>query len=158
MIHTKGKPNWEKGKTRYVASFVYGGGGGIYFRCVYYVWIIFYLIQRKKLGCLKEIDFIFNFPSSEIYIYIYRLVNSRLRRDFPRPPGEWRLQHHLWAPSPQMVLKTWPVPWGFQICAWFWNRTTGKWGASGAPCFGRLWRPFQGAPAAPMVLKTSAGS
>ena len=28
--------------------------------------------------------------------------------------------------APQMVLKTWPVPWGFQICAWFWNWTTGK--------------------------------
>ena len=30
-------------------------------------------------------------------------------------------------PAPQMVLKTWPLPWGFQICAWFWNRTAGKW-------------------------------
>ena len=24
---------------------------------------------------------------------------------------------------PQMVLKTWPLPWGFRICAWFWNWT-----------------------------------
>ena len=29
--------------------------------------------------------------------------------------------------APQMVLKTWPVPWGFRICAWFWNWTTGMW-------------------------------
>ena len=25
--------------------------------------------------------------------------NSLLRRDFPRPPGEWRQGRHLWVPS-----------------------------------------------------------
>ena len=33
-------------------------------------------------------------------VYIYNiLANSHLRRDFPRPPGEWRRRRHLWVPA-----------------------------------------------------------
>ena len=34
-----------------------------------------------------------------VYVYIYILANSCLRRDFPRPPRAWRPGRHLWAPS-----------------------------------------------------------
>ena len=42
-----------------------------------------------------------NIPNSKInifiyiHIYIYILANSRLRRDFPRPPGEQRLRRRV---------------------------------------------------------------
>ena len=46
-------------------------------------------------------------------------------RRLPPPSGAIK---KIGAPAaPQMVLKTGPVPWGFRICAWFWNWTTGKW-------------------------------
>ena len=35
---------------------------------------------------------------SNLYCYIYSR-NTRLRRDFPRPPGERHLRRHLWVPS-----------------------------------------------------------
>ena len=43
----------------------------------------FYFVRKKN------INFVIN-PNSR---------NTRLRRDFPRPPGERRLRRHLWAPS-----------------------------------------------------------
>ena len=33
--------------------------------------------------------------------------NTRLRRDFPRPPGERRLRCHLWKPSPSVAVNEW---------------------------------------------------
>ena len=81
---------------------------------------------------------------------IYNSRNTRLRRDFPRPPGEWRRRRHAQGalgahlPPPLASVKE--------------KRIEQIGGACGAPCFGRCRRPFQGAPAAPIVLKTSTAS
>ena len=93
---------------------------------------------------------------------IMRLANSRLRRDFPRPPGEWRTRRHLWAPSAP-IWETTAFGGGKRI------KKKKNWGAGGAPVgpsayaafgsekkyLGRLRRPKFRAPAAnQMVLKT----
>ena len=91
-----------------------------------------------QVACPKAYRYIFF--DGHLYKSIYELANSRLRRDFPRTPGERRLRRRwrkkklgrLWRPfqgapaSPQMVLKTRPVPWGFQIYVWFLKLDNGK--------------------------------
>ena len=52
------------------------------------------------------------------------LANSRHRRDFPRPPGSWRLWRHLWAPAELM--------WATAAFGGV-EKNKKNWGAGGAP-------------------------
>ena len=69
----------------------------------------------------------------------YRLANSRLRWDFPRPPGAWRRRRHLWVPTASPLghlrrLFGQPLPSAAL-------KEKKNWGTMGAPYLGCRGRP-----------------
>ena len=65
--------------------------------CIYNLYIAFFarfleVVFEQLNICVYKYKYILNIYSC---IFMFILANSRLRRDFPRPLGAWRLGRHL---------------------------------------------------------------